>query len=172
MFLKRLREKSKQKYFNSVITAEDRTIRRGKIHTVGVLLNHEEFNNLDQMRALLKNIGIKDNKVKFITFIDDDKEKPNSWDAFFSPRDFGWKGKIKSVELEQFINTSFDALICYYNANVFELDLTTALSKANFKIGISDREPRLYDLIINIATVYLDVFQKEVVKYLKVLNKI
>ena len=121
---------------------------------------------------MLKEIGFKDNKVKFISFIDDEKSKPNSWDAFFNPKNFGWKGKIENTELQDFIDTPFDVLISYYNEECLELNMVTALSKANLKVGINDNDPRLYDLIINIRTEYLDVFQKEIVKYLKVLNKI
>ena len=137
-----------------------------------MILNFDEFNNYDQLRALLKNIGIKDNKVKFIAYIDDEGIKPNSWDAFFSPKDFGWKGKVNNTELEQFINTKFDALISFYNAEDLELKLVSASSRANFKIGINNSEPRLYDLIINIKTKDLQVFQNEIFKYLKVFNKI
>lgn len=172
MFLKRFRDKSNQKYINNILNSEERNVHRRKIESVGILLNSDEFGNIDQLRLLLKNIGIKDNRVKFISFIDDEKSNPNSWDAFFNPKDFGWKGKINNIELEEFINTKFDALICYYNHSNLELKMVTAKSRANFKIGISNEDPRLYDLIINIETKHLRVFQNEILKYLKVLNKI
>ena len=172
MFLKRLKEKSNQKYINNILNADNRNVPRGKIESVGVILNFNEYNNYDQFRLLLKQTGFKDNKVKFIAFIEDEKSKPNSWDDFFDPGDFGWKGKIKNTQLDDFIHTSFDALICYYNADILELNLVTALSKSKFKIGISGRDQRLFDLIINIQTKHIGVFQKEIVKYLKVLNKI
>lgn len=172
MFLRRFREKSNQKYINNLLDSDERNVHQNKIDTVGVILNFDEFNNYDQLRALLKNIGIKDNKVKFIAYIDDEGIKPNSWDAFFSPKDFGWKGKVNNTELEQFINTKFDALISFYNAEDLELKLVSASSRANFKIGINNSEPRLYDLIINIKTKDLQVFQNEIFKYLKVFNKI
>ena len=172
MFLKRFREKSNQKYIEKILSSDVRNVHQGKIESVGVILNFEEYNNLDQLRLMLKSIGIKDNKVKFISFIDDEKSKPNSWDAFFNPKDFGWKGKIKNIELEEFINYKFDALISYYNQDILELNFVTALSGANFKIGISNYDLRLYDLIIDIETKHLHVFQNEILKYLKVLNKI
>ncbi|MBT8273825.1 MAG: hypothetical protein KJO77_08465 [Bacteroidia bacterium] len=172
MFLKRFREKSNQKYIEKILNSEVRNVHKNKVESVGVILNNDEFKNLDQMRLMLKNVGIKDNKVKFISFIEDEKSKPNSWDAFFNPKDFGWKGKINNVELQEFINTEFDALISYFNHDIPELNFVTALSRANFKIGISNHDPRLYDLIIDIETKHLHVFQNEILKYLKVLNKI
>lgn len=172
MFLKRFREKSNRKYIDRILNSEVRNVHQRKVESVGVILNYEEFKNLDQMRLMLKNIGIKDNKVKFISFIEDEKSKPNSWDAFFNPKDFGWKGKINNVELQEFIETDFDALVSYYNRDILELNFTTALSRSNFKIGISNHDPRLYDLIIDVDAKHLHVFQNEILKYLKVLNKI
>ena len=172
MFLKRFKEKSNLKYFNSVLDEIERYVPPGKIESIGILLNYSEFNRYDQLRAVMKSIGIKDNKVRFIAFIEDEKERPNSWDDFFSANDFGWKGKLKNVQLEDFINTPFDALICYYKSDLLELDFVTALSKAGLKIGISNHDPRLFDLIIDLEPRYLNVFQKELDKYLTVLNKI
>ncbi|MBT8270863.1 MAG: hypothetical protein HKO90_09250 [Flavobacteriaceae bacterium] len=172
MFLKRFKEKSNLKYFNNVLNDIERHVPPGKIESLGILLNYSEFNRYDQLRAVMKSIGIKDNKVRFIAFIEDEKDRPNSWDDFFSPNDFGWKGKIKNVQLEDFIDTPFDALICYYKSISLELDFVTALSKAGLKIGISNHDPRLFDLIIDLEPRYLNVFQKEIDKYLKVLNKI
>lgn len=172
MFLKRFREKSNQKYINNILNSNGREVHGRKAESIGIVLNFDEFNDYDRLRNMLKEIGFKDNKVKFISFIDDEKSKPNSWDAFFNPKNFGWKGKIENTELQDFIDTPFDVLISYYNEECLELNMVTALSKANLKVGINDNDPRLYDLIINIRTEYLDVFQKEIVKYLKVLNKI
>ncbi|MBT8289057.1 MAG: hypothetical protein HKN00_06340 [Flavobacteriaceae bacterium] len=172
MFLKRFKEKSNKKYFNNVLNQAKRTVPAGKIEAVGILLNFDEFNRYDQLRIAMKNIGFKDNKVRFIAFLEDDKEKPNSWDDFYSEVDFGWKGKIKNPQLEDFISTKFDALISYYKDPIPELDYVTALSNAHFKIGISNHDHRLFDLIIDIESKYLSVFEKELNKYLKVLNKI
>ena len=172
MFLRRFKDKSNQKFINHLLEEQKRIVPGGKVDSVGVLLNFNEFNQYDQFRKMLKEIGIKDNKVKFIAMIEDEKSRPNSWDDFFSPDDFGWKGKIKNMQLEEFINTSFDALICYYGGAVFELDFVSAMSKAKFKIGISDHDPRLFDLIIHLEPKYLSVFAREIEKYLTVLNKI
>ena len=90
----------------------------------------------------------------------------------FSKKQIGWKGKIKSNELETFINTNFDALISYYKQDNLELNLVTARSKANFKIGISHNDERLSDLILDVKPNDFNIFKKELVKYLTILNKI
>ena len=90
----------------------------------------------------------------------------------FTPKDFGWNGKIKNVDLQSFVEKDFDALICFYKQNTIELDLITATSNANFKIGISNKDNRLYDFIIDVNPKNFDVFKTELKKYLTVLNKI
>ena len=80
--------------------------------------------------------------------------------------------KIKSIELQDFINTKFDALISYYKADNLELNTVTALSKANFKIGISGNDQRLNDFIIDVKSSQINIFKQETLKYLTVLNKI
>ena len=104
MFLKRFKEKSIQKYFKGVLNTPRQGVHDRKIESVGVILNYDEYNNNDQIRLILKDIGIKDNRVKLISFIDNVDELPNSWDSYFGPKDFGWKGKIDNVELEEFLN--------------------------------------------------------------------
>jgi len=172
MFLKRLKVKSIQKYYKGVIKTPHSSRRMGKITSVGIILNYDEYNSYDKLRSIFKDLGLKDNRVKFISFITDEKEAPNTWDAFFSSDSFGWKGKINSVEVDEFMNTPFDALVSYYNHDNLELNLITALSKADFKIGISDNDDNLHDFIINIDSNHIDVFRKELTKYLKRLNKI
>jgi Family of unknown function (DUF6913) len=172
MFLKRFKVKSNQKYINNILNSRTPNIDASKIESVGVILNFDEFNDYDDFRKFFKSIGILENKIKFIAFITDEKLKPNSWDAYFFSNSFGWNGRINGVELHEFINMEFDALISYYKEDNLELNLVTALSKANFKIGISGKDKRLNDFIIDVKPNQTQVFQKELIKYLKVLNKL
>jgi len=172
MFLKRFKEKSNQKYINNILNSRRSQVDSRVIESIGVIFNFDEFNNYDTFRKYFKSIGILDNKVKFIAFITDEKLTPNSWDAYFHPKNFGWKGKISGVELNEFVNTEFDALVSFYSEDSLELNTVTALSKANFKIGISGQDQRQNDFIIDVKTSRVESFKVELLKYLKVLNKI
>ena len=172
MFLNRFKRKSNQNYINKILNSRKVSFNDDKIESVGVILNIDEFNEHESLRLFLKHIGVMDNRIKFISFVTDEKSAPNSWDSYFNPKDFGWKGRIKNIELQEFINTKFDALISYYKDDNLELNVVTALSKANFKIGISGNDHRLNDFIIDIKPNQFNVFKKELIKYLKVLNKI
>jgi hypothetical protein len=172
MFFKRLKKKSNQKYINNILNNRKSSVDDRRIKSVGVIFNNDEFKNYDQIRSIFKGIGINENRVKFITFIDDEKSRPNGWDAYFYPENFGWKGKIEGGDLIEFVDEPFDALISYYQNDQLELNLATTMSKANFKIGISSNDERLYDFIINIEPNQINIFKNELIKYLKVFNKI
>jgi len=172
MFLQRFKKKSIQNYISKILNSRNVSVNNNKIESVGVILNLDEFNEHEILRRFFISIGIMENKIKFIAFITDEKLAPNSWDSYFNPKNFGWHGNIKNVELQEFINTKFDALISYYKDDNLELNTVTTLSKANFKIGISKNDQRLNDFIIDVKPNQINVFKQELLKYLKVLNKI
>nr|WP_235841573.1 hypothetical protein [Confluentibacter sediminis] len=143
-----------------------------KIESLGVVFNMDEIENFGLFKNLAEKIKVHPNNFKVIGFTKDKKTNLNTWDLCFNEDDFGWKGEIKNVELQAFLDKKFDVLISYYLAEDLELKLMTALSKAHFKVGILQNDPRLNDLIINTNLKEFDVFENEVFKYLTILNKI
>jgi hypothetical protein len=172
MFLKVFKDNSNQKYINKLLAARKAAVDSRKISSIGVILNTDEFKDFEAFRTYLKELGVKPNKTKIITFIKDEKDINFHWETYFSPKDFGWKGKINSIELQTFIDTEFDALISFYKDDTLELNSIVAQSKANFKIGLSNTDQRLYDLIIDVKPSQFGVFKDELKKYLTVLNKL
>ena len=79
---------------------------------------------------------------------------------------------MNNIDLKNFIQEDFDVLISYYRQGGLELDMITTLSKANFKVGLSRNDERLYDLIIDLDPKQMNIFKKEFKKYLNILNKI
>jgi hypothetical protein len=172
MILKEFKEKSNLKYINKLLNSRNVAISNKKIDSIGVILNLSEFSDFEAFRAYLKTLEIKANRVKVIAFDTDHKNVNKLWDTFFNPKDFGWRGKINNIELQSFLDLEFDALISFYKQDVLELNLITALSKANFKIGLSNKDHRLHDLIIDVKPDEFDLFKQELKKYLIVLKKI
>ena len=172
MILKGFKENSIKKYLNSLLNTRQILLNEKKIISLGVILNVDEFDDFETFRRLATAIGVRPNKIKIIAFTSSKKADMNSWDVCFNPKDFGWYGKIKNDELQEFLETPFDALISYYTQDVLELKLMTGASQAKFKIGILQSDNRLNDLIIKTNLKQFQVFQKEVIKYLNIFNKI
>ncbi|WP_299335600.1 hypothetical protein [uncultured Psychroserpens sp.] len=172
MILKAFKEKSNQKYINKLLNARRVAVSNTKMNTVGVILNISEFSDFEAFRAYFKSLGVQQAKVKIIAFVEDPKDSNVLWDTYFNPKDFGWKGKINNIDLQSFIDTKYDVLISFYKTHHLELDLITASSKANFKVGLNNEDQRLYDLIINVKPKEFSIFKEELKKYLTVLNKL
>lgn len=172
MFLKRFKEKSNQKYINKVLSDRNTSVNGDKIKSVAIILNHDEFHDFEVFKNYLKELNLNAPKHKIIAFSADKNSEHSTWDTYFNPKDFGWRGKILNPDLETFINRNFDVLISYYKEDVLELNLIAAASKANFKVGISRRDERMYDLIIDVSPDEISTFKNELKKYLNILNKL
>ena len=172
MIFKAFKEKSNQKHINRLLISRNVAFNTNKIVSVGIILNLKEFSDFDAFRTFFKEIGVLAPNIKIVTFVEDNNITEKLWDTYFSPKDFGWKDTIKNIDLKTFIDTKFDALICFYNQQSIELNLTSAASKANFKIGISNENRKLYDFIIDVKSNQFELFKTELKKYLTVLNRI
>lgn len=172
MILKAFKEKSNQKYVNKLLTARKATVNSNKVKTIAVLLSASEFDNFEMFNQFFEELNLKSPKHKIIAFTKDDKFEASQWETYFSPKDFGWKGKINNVDLQSFMDENYDVLISYYKDETLELNLITAMSQANLKVGLSRNDERLYDLIIDLFPKDFEVFKSELKKYLNILNKL
>lgn len=172
MILKAFREKSIQKFTNRLLNSKNVAISNKKLESVGVIIDAREFADAEGFKHFFNKLGIRLPKIKIIIFVEDEKKTERLWGNYFSKKDFGWYGAIKHAELKMFLETEFDALVSYYKNDDLELKMATAVSKANFKIGLSDVDDRLYDFILDVGTNQFEVFQTELKKYLTILNKI
>jgi hypothetical protein len=172
MILKGFKEKSNKKYLNKLLSERHVNVTDNKVESLGIILNIDEVDDFEWFRSLAEYLKVHPNKLKIITFSVNKKEDLNSWDLCFNPKDFGWKGNIKNVELQSFLDTKFDVLVSYYEKEVLELKLITARSKAKFKVGILQTDERLNDLIIKTSLKQFGIFKEEIFKYLNILNKI
>lgn len=172
MILKGFKEKSNKKYLNKLLSERHLNVSDNTIENLGVILNIDELNDFELFRNLSETLKVHPNKLKIISFSEMKKEDLNSWDLCFNPKDFGWRGNIKNVELQSFLDTNFDLLVSYYEKEILELKIITARSKAKFKVGILQTDERLNDLIIKTSLKQFGLFKEEILKYLSILNKI
>lgn len=172
MILKAFKEKSNQKFFSKLLDFKNTDVSGKKIESVGVIIDANEFSDAEVFKNFFHDLGVQLPKIKIIVFVEDEKKTERLWGNYFSKKDFGWSGKIKHPELQMFLDTEFDALLGFYKNDALELKMVTALSKANFKIGLSGIDDRLFDFILDVGIKDLDVFKIELKKYLTILNKI
>ncbi len=172
MIIKFLKDRSNKIFMNKILESRKFDSSAIRIETVGIILNLDEYKNYDEIREIFKGLGIHENKIKFITYMSENGTKLNRWDSYFESKDFGWNGVIKNLDFIEFIDTDFDILISYYRNDNLELNFATVCSKAKFKIGISKINQNINDFTVDISTNFIEIFAKELRKYLLGLNMI
>ena len=172
MFFNRIKTKSSQRFLTTILNSRNKEFNSDKIQSVGIIFDYNNFQDYDFFKLIFTDLGLNINRLRFIAMIDSNKDQPNSWDAFYSKENFDWLGHCKNAEVNEFVNFPFDLLLSYYKPNCYELNIVTAMSKANFKVGLSTEDERLHDLNLEIEPKNTSTFKIELIKYLKTLNKI
>ncbi|QRM90912.1 hypothetical protein FG167_17225 [Lacinutrix sp. WUR7] len=172
MILKGFKQNSTKKHLSKLLNSRHVFLDEDKIASLGVIINIDETDDFESFRKLAEVMHVKQNKLKIIAFTSNKKEDISAWDVCFNPKDFSWNGKIKNKELQEFLDTPFDALISYYEQDVLALKVLTAASKSKFKIGVLQSDNRLNDFIIKTNLKQFDLFKNELIKYLNTFNKI
>ncbi len=174
MILKGFKEKSNEKYIDKTLKNRVVVNSNQKIRQLGILVKSNELIDYNYFKKLTDAMGVDSGKVAIIAFADDKVERAEEDKTFpvYSPKDLGWNGAINNKTLKHFVNADFDLLISYYTEDNIFLKLITTASKAKFKVGLSQVDERLNDLIIKTELSNFKIFKKELLKYLNTLNKI
>ncbi len=140
--------------------------------TIGILVNADEFSDFKFLRSLGKSM-LKNVQVEIVAYSKTRSETSEENVTLFSNSDFKLSGAVKSIKLNDFIAQPFRFLISYYQRENVFLHFLKASSNAAFKIGIQQQASACFqDLTIDSTPDQTEVFKSEVLKYLKILNRI
>lgn len=165
-----LKKRSLQKFYDKNIRKKVNPLQiRSKIISVAVLCSSDEC--IKVQSELQKILGVNASNITCLQFTSIPKKEEDNTNNF-SPKDFGFRGKIASDTLQKFINTEFDLLVnCTTEANLYT-NIVTLQSKAIFKVGYSGVDDNLFDLVISEPNFDSAIFYQELEKYLRILKKI
>lgn len=140
--------------------------------TIGILVNADEFSNYEFLRNLGESI-LKDVPVEILAYSKTKSETSEENVILFSNSDFKLTGVVKSAKLSDFVAKPFRFLISYYQRENVFLHFLKASSKGAFKIGVQQQASACFqDLTIDCNLEQTEVFKSEVLKYLKIVNRI
>ncbi|WP_348660963.1 DUF6913 domain-containing protein [Croceibacter atlanticus] len=143
-----------------------------KIEKVVCLIDVDAFGSVQELDQLIETLQIKSINFKVIGYSAQKKTIKTYSGLLLTNTKIGWKGVVKDSEIKDIIAKPTDLLINYYNKEVLGLELLSAKSPAKFKVGFGNVNPQLNDLIIGCDITDINTFKTEMVKYLKVLNKL
>lgn len=143
-----------------------------KIKTIGILIDESESLKRESVLTELKQYDFDLEQIKVLVFKNKIKAKEVLPEPFYSTKDITLSGNITKPEVLQFIEIPFDLLINFYDEPKASLNMIAKKSKAKFKIGFSTIDKRINHLIIHSEVDNIKEFTTEVIKYLRILNKI
>lgn len=143
-----------------------------KVRTVGVLIDVSEVSLKESFLDKLSKSDVDFESIQILVFKDKIKKNEVVEVPFFTLKSFGITGKVSKGEVQEFINTPFDLLVNFYEESKPALDFVAKKSKAKFKVGFSSVDERINHLMISSTMQNEEEFISEMIKYLRILNKI
>lgn len=120
--------------------------------------------------VLAKELNVDQKNLKVIVF----KENVDNKILFeneITSKDFGLFGTFKNKGVQKILKTQVDLLVNYVQENYY-VNMLVLDSNASFKIGISNENNPLYNLMIDVDSLNVQDYNSEIRKYLKILKKI
>lgn len=142
------------------------------IERVGVIAGAGLYLAYDFTKGLSQKLGLDESDIHLCLYNDKEKGSDLIEGCQVGEKDFGLYGKIKSRELNVFVNRKMDLLINYCDPDLVFSQVITAKSKASYKAGFDHDQGLFYDISIKIEGNKIDTFNSELVKYLKILKLI
>ncbi len=170
--LKKIQQRFLRKLTDKNLNNRDASNINDAVKTLGFLVDEELFNDFEKLYAISEKMGLQRKDVKIFTFMQVKRKLPSLQQNQINNKHFTWKGEINNQSAKDFLEMNFDVLVGYYNSKNDYLDSMMSGCNAKFKVGFSEIDKRLFDLIIKENPLKVDRFGNELIKYLKVLNKI
>lgn len=172
MFLNYLKNIFTKKRIKKRLSDVDSTHYEDKIQTVGIIFDESYFDEHNVISAALMREGIPQNQIKILV-LKNKLKKSDSYDyPVYAPSDLSWRATFEKSEVRDFAAKEFDLLINYYDKEKSPLLIVSHLSKAHFKVGFSSVDKKLNHFMIDSSASEHQIFVDELIKYLKILNKI
>ena len=168
-----IKRKSNQIFFNKRLPELLNYVNEVSSKNVtNILVIADDISLKDSILAnLIHVLKISEKNIEFVIF-QQKISKENKLSTMYSSKDFGWYGKVNSEALKNILTKKYDLLINYSKVDNLYSNLLILQCKAGFKVGFSSLDNRLYDLLINCKPTEISLFNKELKKYLEILNKI
>lgn len=171
MIFKGLKERVLKKKLDKLVSLKEETSTSTlkKIQSVGIITSEEISAETDLQKVFENTLGVKN--VKIYSKRDFNKNDEISY-KHFTEKDINWSGNYFQTNFKSFLDEPLDLLVGYFNENNMYLEIAVLQSKADFKVGFSNVNSKLYHLEITSEIINYKTFTEEVKKYLQILKKL
>lgn len=153
-----------------------RTRKRSQINdrmqTIGFVIDAAVVANVETLLKIATSLQVKAVHQFYLVVLPYQKNMPDLLPNQMHSKQISWNGSLTNDAAKQFLNKDVDVLIACYKTPQAQMDYLVSASKAKFKIGLQGADTQLFDLILNVPVSESTLIEKEMKKYLKILNKI
>ena len=135
------------------------------IRKIGVLIDTKNSVHSEEIQKELAASSYAEASITFFQYDERIKENSDTGSGFFGPSDFNFAG-VPSAKVQKFCATKFDLLINYFTENNPYLQLISLRSKSNFRVGFSEVDSQLNDLIFAVPQTEPQLFCAQMNTYL------
>ena len=171
MFLDYLKKFVIKKIVNKSLSANVVCDNVGKIATVAIISDEIFLQQTEKLKRRLIENGILKSDIHVIIRSANTQISNGEYITFNSSA-VSRTGQFLNPDIVQFLDINFDLLINYYEQEKPVVMMASALSKAKFKVGFASVDKRVNHLIIDTSPHDFQIFDDELFKYLKILNRI
>ncbi|MAN59830.1 MAG: hypothetical protein CMC08_08355 [Flavobacteriaceae bacterium] len=168
----KLKRRSIQKHTEKNLAGRDRSQVNAALKTLAFLVDEGLHTNFEPFFDLASEMGLQRKDVSVFSFLEVTKKTPSLRSNQVNNKHFSWNGAIRNQDAAEFLDRDFDVLVALYDQNHTFLNHMVSRSKAKFKVGSQGNDDRLFDLTIAVSPKNVATFKIELIKYLKILNKI
>ena len=171
MLFQGIKNKALAKRYDKLLASQHKNFNPNLSHgvkTIGIITDDLSFDIAPVVDELSKLINVAKDSISIVFY--SNKELGEKDFLYFTPKSLDWKGKISSETVSQFIYYPFDILINYSKEDNKIVNMIVAMSKAKFKVGYDTVDNRLYQFMLTQSATNTQEFNKELVRYLKILK--
>jgi hypothetical protein len=143
---------------------------RSDLKVGSILILAGDYIDKKNFQILANELNVDQEHLKVIVF-KDRIDKEFVLENEISSKDFGVFGTFKNKRIQALLSIPVDLLVNYVQENAYVNKLVLD-SNANFKIGNVRKNNFLYHLMIDVDSLDFQGYTSEIIKYLKILNKI
>lgn len=173
MILKSFKEKAIDKIIQRELQGQKGGAGTGvePINSLAVIINYDRLADFKPLLGLAADLSVAGEQVYILGYVEKIHKSVNYLIPVFSETSVKTNGLVKATEVQEFLGRRYDLLVNYYEDTHAVMKLMSVLTKASFKVGISEEMSAFNDLTVLTDATDFNGFRSELVKYLNILRK-
>ena len=146
-------------------------LKSGEYNSKTLIIVNDSFFSKEDIETAFQKKFSKKNQLSFVEFTNKKDKKKGFPKRYLAKTDFNWLGQLKNVEVKRCLEEKYEYVFHFYKNENLYLNLISAQTQANLRIGAGESSSELIHLQIDLKENNLTLFFEEALKYLEIIKK-